>query len=130
VLYRARLVTYADDFVILSCGHAAEALAWTRWAFGAIGLALNEAKTSLRDARREAFTFLGYSFGPAWYRQDGHWYLAAQPAKKSLQRVKRAIRALLCPGNQMDVHRSGTRSWGRELVLFVSRLLDLATGPA
>jgi RNA-directed DNA polymerase len=100
VVYRARLVTYADDFVILSRGHAAEALAWTRWAFGAIGLTLNETKTSVRDARREAFTFLGYAFGPAWYRQDGHWYLAAQPAKKSLQQVKRAIRALLRPGNQ------------------------------
>lgn len=100
VAYRARLVTYADDFVILSRGHAAEALAWTQWAFSAIGLTLNEAKTSLRDARREPFTFLGYTFGPAWYRQDGHWYLAAQPAKKSLQEVKGAIRALLRPWNQ------------------------------
>jgi RNA-directed DNA polymerase len=99
VAYQARLVTYADDFVILSRGHAAEALVWTRWAFAAIGLTLNEAKTSLRDARREAFTFLGYAFGPAWYRQDGHWYLAAQPAKKSLQQVKRAIRAPLRPWN-------------------------------
>ncbi len=28
--FRAHLVNYADDFVILSCGHAAEALTWTR----------------------------------------------------------------------------------------------------
>ena len=28
------------------------------------GLALNEAKTSVRDARRERFDFLGYTFGP------------------------------------------------------------------
>ena len=28
--YRAHIVSYADDFVILSRGHAAEALAWTR----------------------------------------------------------------------------------------------------
>jgi RNA-directed DNA polymerase len=28
-----------------------------------LGLMLNEAKTSLKNARRERFDFLGYSFG-------------------------------------------------------------------
>jgi hypothetical protein len=28
----------------------------------ALGLTLNEAKTSIRDARKERFEFLGYSF--------------------------------------------------------------------
>ena len=28
--FRAHVVNYADDFVILSCGHAAEALAWMK----------------------------------------------------------------------------------------------------
>jgi len=28
--FRADVVAYADDFVILSCGYATEALAWTR----------------------------------------------------------------------------------------------------
>ena len=96
----ARLITYADDFVILSRGHAAEALAWTRWAMGHIGLALNETKTCLRNGRQESFTFLGYTFGPAWYRTDGHWYLAATPAAKSVAQVKRAIGLVLQPGNQ------------------------------
>jgi RNA-directed DNA polymerase len=96
----ARLITYADDFVILSRGHAAEALAWTRWAMTHIGLALNETKTCLRNAREESFTFLGYEFGPAWYRTDGHWYLAAKPAKKSVAHVKYAIGTVLQPGNQ------------------------------
>ena len=96
----ARLITYADDFVILSRGHAAEALAWTRWAMTHIGLALNETKTCIRNAREETFTFLGYEFGPAWYRTDGHWYLAAKPAKKSVAHVKHAIGTVLQPGNQ------------------------------
>ncbi|MCH7710370.1 MAG: hypothetical protein IH903_01905 [Proteobacteria bacterium] len=47
----AEVVTYADDFVILSRGHAAEALAWTRQVMTRLGLTLNEAKTSRRDAR-------------------------------------------------------------------------------
>src|SRR3954471_14984902 len=42
--YRARVISYADDFVILSRGHAAEALAWTRTVMVRLGLTLNEAK--------------------------------------------------------------------------------------
>ena len=59
--FRAAIVNYADDFVILSRGHAAEALAWTRDVMARLGLTLNEAKTSVRDAQAERFDFLGYS---------------------------------------------------------------------
>ncbi len=98
--YEARIVNYADDFVILSRGKAAEALAWTRWVMGRIGLTLNETKTCIRDARRETFDFLGYTFGIEHYRKDGHTYLAAKPSRKSIQRVKRTVRAALRPGNK------------------------------
>jgi RNA-directed DNA polymerase len=80
--YQARIVAYADDFVILSRRSAAEALAWTRQVMTKLGLALNEAKTAVRDARRELFDFLGYSFGPHRYRKDGHWYLGAKPVEE------------------------------------------------
>ena len=62
--FHAHVVSYADDFVILSRGHAAEALAWTKAVMTKLGLTLNEAKTSVKDARREGFDFLGYTFGP------------------------------------------------------------------
>ena len=58
--FRAHVVAYADDFVILSRGYAAEALAWTRRAMARLGLILNETKTSLKNARQERFDFLGY----------------------------------------------------------------------
>ena len=45
--------------VILSRGHAAEAREWTGKVMSRIGLTLNEAKTSVKDARRETFNFLG-----------------------------------------------------------------------
>src|SRR6185312_3723843 len=73
-VFRGRVISYADDFVILSRGHAAEALAWTRQVMARLGLVLNEAKTSVRNARHERFDFLGYTFGPHRYRKDGHWY--------------------------------------------------------
>ena len=98
--YQARVVNYADDFVILSRGHAAEALAWTRRVMTRLGLTVNEAKTCLRDARRERFDFLGYTFGPHRYRKDGHWYLGASPSRESVRRLKTGVRAILTPGNQ------------------------------
>jgi RNA-directed DNA polymerase len=93
--FRACIVAYADDFVILSRGHAAEALAWTKATMMRLGLTINEAKTSLKDARRERFDFLGYSFGPHRYKANGHWYLSVSPSKKSMQRFKMKIRNLL-----------------------------------
>ena len=97
--FRAHVVSYADDFVILSRGCAAEALAWTTAVMTRLGLTLNEAKTSLRDARQERFTFLGYSFGPHWYKANGQWYLGTSPSKKSVQRLKTTVGNLLVPGN-------------------------------
>lgn len=95
----ARLVNYADDFVVLCRRGAAEILAQTRQWFQQMGLMLNEQKTRCCDGRREAFTFLGYTFGPQYYRKDGHWYLGAVPAKKAVQRIKGRIRQILCPAN-------------------------------
>jgi RNA-directed DNA polymerase len=97
--FRAHVVAYADDFVILSRGRAAEALAWTKAVMTKLGLTLNEAKTSLKNARHERFDFLGYSFGPHRYKANGKWYLSASPSKKSMQRFKTMIGQLLVPGN-------------------------------
>jgi RNA-directed DNA polymerase len=79
--FRVRLINYADDFVILSRGRAAEALEWTRQVMGRIGLTLNETKTSIVDGHEESFDFLGYTCGPERHRKDGHWYLSAKPSK-------------------------------------------------
>ena len=98
---RAFIVNYADDFVILSRGHAAQALAWSRQVLEAIGLTLNETKTCLRNASRESFDFLGYTFGPELSRRNGRPYLAAQPSRKSVTRFKSAISHELRNGNML-----------------------------
>ena len=97
--FRAHVIAYADDFVILSRGCAAEALAWTKAVMTRLGLTLNDAKTSLMNARQERFDFLGYSFGPHRYKANGLWYLSASPSKKSMQRFKTKVGNLLVPGN-------------------------------
>jgi RNA-directed DNA polymerase len=97
--FQAKLVNYADDFVILSRGKAKEALEWTREVVTRLGLTLNEAKTSIKEARKESFNFLGYTFGPHRFRKDGHWYLGASPSKKSVGRMKQNVGDLLEPSN-------------------------------
>ena len=97
--FHAHVVSYADDFVILSRGCAAEALAWTKAVMTKLGLTINEAKTSLKDARKERFDFLGYSFGPHWFKKNGKWYLGASPSKKSMQRFKTKVGDILVPAN-------------------------------
>jgi RNA-directed DNA polymerase len=115
--FRAHVVCYADDFVILSRGHAAGALAWTKAVMTKLGLTINEAKTSLKDARKERFDFLGYSFGPHCYKGSGQWYLSASPSKKSMQRFKTKIGNLLVPANTdpwpevLDELNSALRGW-------------------
>ena len=98
--YGARLVNYADDFVVLCRTGAAEVLAQSRRWFATMGLTLNEQKTRVVDGRREAFNFLGYTFRPMRSRKTGHRYVGAAPRKKAVTRVKGRIRQMLRPGNQ------------------------------
>jgi RNA-directed DNA polymerase len=98
--FRAHVVSYADDFVILGRGRATEALAWTKVVMTRIGLTLNEAKTSLKDARQERFDFLGYTFGPHYTWDKGHVYLGASPSRKSIQRLKTKVGDMLVSGEK------------------------------
>lgn len=96
--YRARIVNYADDFVILSRGKAQEALNWTRGVMEKIGLQLNESKTCVRDAEKERFDFLGYTCGPEVHRRRGEVYLTVQPSAKSIRKLKDGIQEVLRRG--------------------------------
>ena len=96
---RAKVINYADDFVIVSRGGAAEALAWTRRVIEALGLSLNESKTSVKDVRRQSFDFLGYTFGMLTNVYEGKRYLTAYPSAKSVRRLKEKLHDALAPWN-------------------------------
>ena len=98
--FRAQVVNYADDFVILTSRHAAEARDWTRKVMTRLGLTLNETKTKLKEARRESFDFLGYTFGLLCYWRNGQKYMGASPSKKSVARLRAKVNAVLIPGNK------------------------------
>jgi hypothetical protein len=62
-------------------------------------LTINETKPSVKDARKERFDFLGYTFGPHCYKGTGGQSLGASPSEKSVKRIKTKISEILVPGN-------------------------------
>ena len=94
----AKLINYADDFVVVAQRGVTEALTQVkRWLVG-MKLTLNEQKTCIRDARKEHFRFLGYELGPMVSRRTGRRYLGARPSKKAKEQAREKIRALLWRG--------------------------------
>ena len=91
----SRIVTYADDLVILCRrGKAEEALLRMREVMGKLKLTVNEAKTRICKVPEESFDFLGYTFGRLYWPRTGQAYLGVRPSKKSITRVSEKIHAL------------------------------------
>jgi RNA-directed DNA polymerase len=97
--YRAHIVNYADDFVILSRNKAKEALEWTRGVVERLELTLNEKKTSIRNAGQERFDFLGYTFGLHYSLRTGRPYIGYSPSNKSVGQIQKKVGDLLVPSN-------------------------------
>ncbi len=97
--YGAVLVVYADDFVVLCKRNAHEVLDLIRRWFTTMGLELNERKTSVKQARTDAFDFLGYSFTMLHSSKTGVQYPGATPSKKAVQRLKHTLRQELVRTN-------------------------------
>ena len=91
----SRIVTYADDLVILcKRGKAEEALQHMREIMGKLKLTVNEEKTRLCKVPEEEFDFLGFTFGRRYSPTTGQARLALWPAKKSIKRMVEKIHAL------------------------------------
>ena len=90
----ARLVTYADDLVILCRrGHAEEALNQLRDLMGKLKLTVNEDKTRICKVLESEFDFLGYTFGRL-YSTTGKPYWGMRPSKKSIKRMVEKVHGL------------------------------------
>jgi group II intron reverse transcriptase/maturase len=90
-----RIVTYADDLVILCRkGKAAEALAGLRALMGKLKLQVNEEKTRICKVPEGEFDFLGYTFGRMYSKTTGKAYLGMRPSKKSIRRMVETVHDL------------------------------------
>jgi RNA-directed DNA polymerase len=91
----SRIVTYADDLVILCRrGKADEALQRMRGLMGKLQLTVNEEKTRVCRVPDSEFDFLGYTFGRMYKRTTGKAYLGVRPSKKSIRRMVEKVHAL------------------------------------
>src|ERR1700716_2323812 len=83
-----RLVTYADDLVILCRrGSAENALHHLREIMGKLKLTVNEEKTRICKVPDGEFDFLGYTFGRMYSPTTGQARLGDRPARKSVRRM-------------------------------------------
>src|SRR6266567_2880563 len=90
-----RLVTYADDLVILCRrGNAEAALHRLREIMGKLKLIVNEDKTRICRVPEGEFDFLGFTFGRMYSRTTGQARLALRPSKKSIKRVVEKVHVL------------------------------------
>ncbi len=107
-----RIVTYADDLVILCRrGNAEEALHRLREIMGKLKLTVNEEKTRICRVPEGQFDFLGYTFGRMYSARTGQAYLGHRPSKKSIKHAVEKIHAL--------TNRAGT---GQETTMLVGKL--------
>jgi RNA-directed DNA polymerase len=91
----SRIVTYADDLVILCRkGKAEEALARMRELMGKLKLTVNEEKTRICKVPEGEFDFLGYTFGRLYSKTTGKARLGMRPSKKSVRRMVEKVHDL------------------------------------
>jgi group II intron reverse transcriptase/maturase len=91
----SRIVTYADDLVILCRrGKAEQALTRMREIMGKLKLTVNEEKTRICTVPEGSFEFLGYTFGRLYSAKTGQARLGMRPSKKSIRRMVEKIHAL------------------------------------
>jgi RNA-directed DNA polymerase len=111
-----RIVTYADDLVILcEKGKAEEALQQLREITGKLKLKVNEEKTRICKIPEGEFDFLGYTFGRMYSARTGQARLGHRPSKKSIKRMVDKVHALTA--------RSGTWQETTKLVDELNRAL-------
>ena len=112
----SRIVTYADDLVILCRrGKAQEALHWMRELMGKLKLTVNEEKTRICKVPEGEFDFLGFTFGRMYSPRTGQARLALRPSKQSIRRMIETIHELTI--------RSGAWQQTTELVGKLNRAL-------
>jgi RNA-directed DNA polymerase len=112
----SRIVTYADDLVIL-CRHgkAEEALQHLRAIMGWLKWTVNEEKTRICKVPEEEFDFLGWTFGRIYSAKTGRANLGHRPSKKEIRRAVETIHAL--------TDRAGTWQDTAKLVGKLNRVL-------
>lgn len=100
---KARMVRYADDFVILCRpGWSPKIQERLKQWLQRRELALNEEKTRVVNSRKEGFCFLGFSV--TWRQsRKKRGYVHVEPSKRSRERFAYRLRQMACKGTTIAV---------------------------
>ena len=90
LILQAKLVRFADDFVVLCRKDVDTPLKAIRSILKKLELHLNEGKTKIVDANQEEFIFLGFSLNVK-ISTKGKRYPHVQPKEKAVEKVKTRI---------------------------------------
>lgn len=90
---KARLIRYADDFVVLCKGNTDIILEGVERTINHLGLNLNEAKTRSVEAG-EGFNFLGFNIKVVENPKTGKSFPLTRPSKKSMKHIRAEIKGL------------------------------------
>jgi group II intron reverse transcriptase/maturase len=113
--FQARIVNYADDFVICCRGSAEQAMTAMRDMMTRLKLTVNERKTKLCRLPEQTFDFLGYTFGRYYSGKTGRAYLCPRPSQKKIRQLCESLHEQTCRRTmQLDP---------KELVLRLNRRL-------
>jgi len=99
---KAKLVRYADDFVVLARYISPQLRGWIEGKLeGWLGLQINREKTRVLDLQEtgQSLDFLGYTFryDRDQYGRETRRYLHLQPSRKAMAREREALRQLINP---------------------------------
>ena len=92
--HEARLVRYADDFVVLCRKQTDAPRRMIRRMMGKMGLNLNEEKTRIANLWQERIRFLGFEMGIARSARTGKPYPLVAPSKKARKAIKDRLTVL------------------------------------
>jgi len=90
----ARLIRYADDFVVLCENNTERILRGIRAVLNSLELKLNEEKTKVAEVRQQDITFLGFSIGVKKSIRTGSEFPLIRPSKEALKHIKAEIKSL------------------------------------
>jgi hypothetical protein len=93
-VYGARLVRYADDFVVLTKGNTERVLKGIKVVLGYLSLSLNSEKTRVIEAKRDGFDFLGFVIRLVKNPKTGKTFPLIRPSQEAMKRIRAEIRQL------------------------------------
>ena len=99
--FKAEIVNYADDFVVLGKAPAAEMLSAVRALMKALKLTVNAQKTRCCRVPEESIKFLGYRIGRNYRRDTGRAYIGMRPSKASVRSIRRRASELTASRNEL-----------------------------